>query len=94
MLMAKGREFLSSQEVVFLYKLRDGVCPESYGMNVARMAQIPDSIIDTANQVAAEFENTHQLQTQKGSLQLHDVASFHALMNNQSVDRIWLSLQK
>jgi DNA mismatch repair protein MSH6 len=28
-------------EVLFLYKLRNGVCPKSYGMNVASMAGIP-----------------------------------------------------
>jgi DNA mismatch repair protein MSH6 len=26
------------KEVTFLYKVADGVCPKSYGMNVARMA--------------------------------------------------------
>jgi DNA mismatch repair ATPase MutS len=63
-------------------------------MNVARMAQIPDTIIDTAKRVATEFEETHQLQTQEGSVKLHEVATFHSLMNNQSLDRIWLSLQE
>jgi DNA mismatch repair protein MSH6 len=28
----------SRKEVTFLYKVADGVCPKSYGMNVARMA--------------------------------------------------------
>lgn len=27
-----------SKDVTFLYKMADGVCPKSYGMNVARMA--------------------------------------------------------
>ena len=33
-----------TKEVVFLYKLSHGVCPKSYGMNVARLAGIPDSV--------------------------------------------------
>lgn len=34
-----------SKKVVFLYKLEDGVCSESYGMNVARMAGVPEEVI-------------------------------------------------
>jgi DNA mismatch repair protein MSH6 len=32
------------REVVYLYKLTDGVCPRSYGMNVARMAGLPEEV--------------------------------------------------
>jgi DNA mismatch repair ATPase MutS len=44
------------REVTFLYKLRHGVCPRSYGMNVANMAGIPRSIVDRAEAVADTFE--------------------------------------
>jgi hypothetical protein len=30
--------------VVFLYRLEDGVCPRSYGINVARMAGLPKQV--------------------------------------------------
>ncbi|KJE89320.1 mismatch repair protein Msh6 [Capsaspora owczarzaki ATCC 30864] len=44
------------REVTFLYKLTDGVCNKSHGMNVANMAGLPSEVIDRAEQKAAEFE--------------------------------------
>lgn len=45
-----------ARDVTFLYKLLDGVCSKSYGLNVARMAGVPDTIIDKAQARAANFE--------------------------------------
>ncbi|CAG8542071.1 1112_t:CDS:10 [Diversispora eburnea] len=50
------------KEVTFLYKLISGVCPKSYGMNVANMAGIPRQIVDRAEMIAAKFEQTSRLQ--------------------------------
>ncbi|RHZ76117.1 hypothetical protein Glove_203g51 [Diversispora epigaea] len=50
------------KEVTFLYKLVPGVCPKSYGMNVANMAGIPRQIIDRAEMIATKFEQTSRLQ--------------------------------
>ncbi|CAG8613818.1 1745_t:CDS:2, partial [Scutellospora calospora] len=50
------------REVTFLYKLVPGVCPKSYGMNVANMAGVPRQIVDRAEVVAAKFEQTSKLQ--------------------------------
>ena len=33
------------REVTFLYKLTDGVCPKSHGMNVANMAGVTRSVV-------------------------------------------------
>lgn len=52
-----------SQQVTFLYKLTPGICPQSYGMNVARMAHIPDSVIESAEAVAADFDENHSFKT-------------------------------
>src|SRR6185295_5890944 len=49
-------------EVTFLYKLISGVCPKSYGMNVANMAGIPRQIVDRAEMIASKFEQTSRLQ--------------------------------
>ncbi|CAI2182652.1 11047_t:CDS:10 [Funneliformis geosporum] len=49
------------KEVTFLYKLVAGVCPKSYGMNVASMAGVPRGIVDRAEVVAAKFEQTSHL---------------------------------
>ncbi|KAG0289330.1 DNA mismatch repair protein msh6 [Linnemannia gamsii] len=46
----------ANREVTFLYKLVNGVCEKSYGMNVAHMAGVPREIVDRAEEMAQEFE--------------------------------------
>ncbi|RKP18727.1 hypothetical protein ROZALSC1DRAFT_29612 [Rozella allomycis CSF55] len=48
------------KQVTFLYKFVPGVCPKSHGMNVAKMAGLPISIIEEAERIAKEFEECHQ----------------------------------
>jgi DNA mismatch repair protein MSH6 len=48
----------SSEEedrVMFLYRFERGECPQSFGINVARMAGIPKRVIDSAKAKAKEF---------------------------------------
>lgn len=47
---------VGSDEVLFLYKLASGVCPASFGLNVARLAGVPEGIISRAKVVSAEIE--------------------------------------
>lgn len=42
--------------VVFLFKLVRGVAPASFGINVARMAQLPEAVLQRAAQVAARVQ--------------------------------------
>ncbi|XP_004288695.1 PREDICTED: DNA mismatch repair protein MSH7 isoform X2 [Fragaria vesca subsp. vesca] len=37
------------QELVFLYRLTSGACPESYGLQVAMMAGIPEKVVEAAS---------------------------------------------
>ncbi|TPX35274.1 polyribonucleotide nucleotidyltransferase [Synchytrium microbalum] len=66
-----GMRFMSfvadedKREITFLYKLEEGVCPKSFGMNVAHMAGIPNGIVDRADEVAAQFENSHRMRQVK-----------------------------
>ena len=54
------------KEVVFLYKLTEGSCPGSYGMNVARMAGIRDDIIEEASKIAERFvQSEEKIQEEK-----------------------------
>ena len=41
----------------FLYKLAQGTCLKSYGVNVSRLAGIPDTILERAAKKSAEFES-------------------------------------
>lgn len=45
-----------SEEVTFLYKLVMGACPKSYGVNVARLAGMPESILQRAGSRSAQLE--------------------------------------
>eukprot|EP01057_Protomagalhaensia_wolfi_P001792 Protomagalhaensia_wolfi_Nauph_80__1791@NODE_2117_length_1209_cov_12_527350_g1655_i0_p1_GENE_NODE_2117_length_1209_cov_12_527350_g1655_i0NODE_2117_length_1209_cov_12_527350_g1655_i0_p1_ORF_typecomplete_len186_score39_16MutS_V/PF00488_21/4_9e61_NODE_2117_length_1209_cov_12_527350_g1655_i03560 len=39
----------NTKKVVFLYKFLEGLCPKSHGLKVARLAGVPDSIMNTAD---------------------------------------------
>ncbi|KAJ3035450.1 DNA mismatch repair protein msh6 [Rhizophlyctis rosea] len=55
------------RDITFLYKLRQGSCPKSYGMNVASMAGVPSEVVDRAESVAAEFERHQRLRQVRDS---------------------------
>ena len=42
----------TNQQLVFLYHLTNGACPESYGMQVTLMAGIPQKVVDAATKAA------------------------------------------
>ncbi|XP_077230446.1 MUTS homolog 6 [Tasmannia lanceolata] len=44
------------EEVAFLYRLTLGACPKSYGVNVARLAGLPSSVLVKAAMKSGEFE--------------------------------------
>lgn len=44
--------------ITFLYQLTEGAAGRSYGLNVARLADIPDPILHTAARKAQELEST------------------------------------
>ena len=44
------------EEVTFLYRLCDGSSPKSYGINVARLAQLPQEVVMLAEERSRSFE--------------------------------------
>ncbi|KIX07067.1 uncharacterized protein Z518_05044 [Rhinocladiella mackenziei CBS 650.93] len=46
------------ENVTFLYEVAEGVAHRSYGLNVARLANIGQSVIDMAREKSAELETT------------------------------------
>ncbi|CAI5712053.1 unnamed protein product [Hyaloperonospora brassicae] len=50
----------NDRKVTFLYKLEDGSCPKSYGINVAMLAKLPDEVIECAAKKSAQFERSLQ----------------------------------
>eukprot|EP01138_Halocafeteria_seosinensis_P012515 gb/GECG01012788.1/.p1 GENE.gb/GECG01012788.1/~~gb/GECG01012788.1/.p1 ORF type:complete len:1600 (+),score=274.54 gb/GECG01012788.1/:1-4800(+) len=51
-----GKDTASS--VTFLYRLKHGACPKSYGLNVARLARLPEEVIQRAKEKSEEFEKS------------------------------------
>lgn len=46
------------KEVVFLYEVAEGTSHRSYGLNVARLAQVPEKVIETAEVKSRELEKS------------------------------------
>ncbi|KAI5108601.1 DNA mismatch repair protein Msh6 [Silurus meridionalis] len=48
----------SQETITFLYKFISGACPKSYGFNAARLADIPEEVIQSGHRKAREFEKS------------------------------------
>ncbi|KAM6127957.1 DNA mismatch repair protein Msh6-like [Pterocles gutturalis] len=48
----------SQETITFLYKFIEGACPKSYGFNAARLANIPEEVIQKGHRKAKDFEKT------------------------------------
>lgn len=48
----------SQETITFLYKFIAGACPKSYGFNAARLANLPEEVIQAGHQKAKEFEKS------------------------------------
>ena len=71
--------------MVFLYKIEDGPADESYGVQVAKLAGLPDEVIEQAKIVLQTLEANHNGETfekpkeepiieeSEGQLQLFDM---------------------
>jgi DNA mismatch repair protein MSH6 len=46
-----------NSNITFLYTLGPGSCPKSFGINVAKLAGLPEEVLVNAKRVSAEFEN-------------------------------------
>nr|XP_057914372.1 DNA mismatch repair protein Msh6 isoform X2 [Doryrhamphus excisus] len=48
----------SQETITFLYKFISGACPKSYGFNAARLASLPEEVIQAGHRKAREFEKS------------------------------------
>lgn len=48
----------SQETITFLYKFISGACPKSYGFNAARLANLPEEVIQSGHRKAREFERS------------------------------------
>ncbi|KAL0983852.1 hypothetical protein UPYG_G00133740 [Umbra pygmaea] len=54
----EGDEDPSQETITFLYKFIAGACPKSYGFNAARLANLPEEVIQSGHRKAKEFERS------------------------------------
>ncbi|KAF8817811.1 MutS domain V domain-containing protein [Cardiosporidium cionae] len=47
---------LATKELTFLYQIKENCCDQSYGVAVAKMAGIPDEVVNRAQQKSEELE--------------------------------------
>eukprot|EP00917_Polyrhabdina_sp_WS-2016_P000712 GHVP01001542.1.p1 GENE.GHVP01001542.1~~GHVP01001542.1.p1 ORF type:complete len:1183 (+),score=247.84 GHVP01001542.1:1162-4710(+) len=59
-------------KVTFLYHFTKGVCPRSYGLNVARLAGLPDSILKYKIQIHTMIQIINSVLFQKSCLYVSD----------------------
>ncbi|TAQ87276.1 hypothetical protein B7494_g4387 [Chlorociboria aeruginascens] len=51
-----GRETNGEEEITFLYEVGEGVAHRSYGLNVARLARVPKSVLEVAAKKSRKME--------------------------------------
>ncbi|KAJ6145533.1 hypothetical protein N7470_009428 [Penicillium chermesinum] len=51
------------EDITFLYEVGEGVAHRSYGLNVARLANLPSSVLDVAKEKSAELEESIKRET-------------------------------
>eukprot|EP00850_Spirogloea_muscicola_P011069 SM000067S20346 [mRNA] locus=s67:394120:401104:- [translate_table: standard] len=81
----------ASDSVTFLYKLAPGVAPRSFGLHVARLAEIPETVVRRAADMALKLEDeVGKRKTGLGSMKLEprevDVATYYTESADHSED--------
>ncbi|AME09271.1 MULTISPECIES: DNA mismatch repair protein MutS [Gemella] len=67
-------------ELIFLYKIKEGPIEKSYGIHVAKLAQLPDDIITCANNILTKLE--------EGVLDNNDVVRKVVEKNTEEINEI------
>jgi DNA mismatch repair protein MutS len=60
-------------KIIFLRKLAPGGSTHSFGIHVARMAGMPPSLIDRANEILLELEKKNEVEHEKGTVHSPDL---------------------
>jgi len=76
-------------QVVFLHKVEEGRANESYGIHVAKLASLPDSLIDRATEILEELEaNSGQTNTATTQLSFFPEENQHLKEENKIIKEL------
>jgi DNA mismatch repair protein MSH6 len=83
--------------ITFLYTLGEGGCPKSFGINVARLAGLPEEVLQKAKNISLTFEDSMNiLSAAHHDAQLSLTERVKDAVNNDDwslVEKLWDSLQ-
>ena len=48
-----------ANRLIYLYKLKKGACPSSFGLNIAQIAGLPQKVLDKAYFKSVEFKKRY-----------------------------------
>ena len=68
--------------IIFLHKIKDGAVDKSYGINVAKLAGLPDEVIKKASEILEVYEN----RTTNKPLEIQTQLSLDLTANNNEVE--------
>ena len=86
------------KSITFLYTLGEGSCPKSFGINVARLAGLPEDVLQKAKNVSASFEasmnNAPATSSELCATALKSQVEVALQQDWSNVEQIWESLQQ
>lgn len=84
----------NDHNITFLYTLGEGACPKSFGINVARLAGLPEPLLADAKKISASFE-AELNGFENGTAPAVSEQIFDAVKsgNFEEAESIWQSLQ-
>ena len=60
----------NGSQITFLHKVKNGAVDKSYGIHVARLAKMPDELLDRAEEILSEYENNSKKKNPEEKVQL------------------------
>ncbi len=60
----------NGNQITFLHKVKNGAVDKSYGIHVARLAKMPDELLDRAEEILSEYESNSKKKNLEEKVQL------------------------